>query len=140
MKQRGYRLAWTIAGALCAGLFAVLPARAQDYPSRPIHLVTIFVPGSTGDLYARVLGSSLQQVTGQPVVVENVAGAGGAVASERVSRATPDGHTLLVTIAGTHVLRGFLTRAVSFDAVADFTPVTTLVESITYVKIGRAHV
>ncbi|MFM9969194.1 MAG: Bug family tripartite tricarboxylate transporter substrate binding protein [Burkholderiales bacterium] len=117
-----------------ASLLLVCPlvAHAQSYPAKPIHLVTIFVAGSSGDFSIRVLAPSLSTSVGQPVVVENVAGAGGALATERVARAAPDGHTLLATIAGTHIIRPFLTKNISYDPVKDFTPVTQTTESITY--------
>jgi tripartite-type tricarboxylate transporter receptor subunit TctC len=114
-------------------LLCATGAQAQAYPSKPIHLVTIFVAGSAGDFSIRVLAPSLSAVTGQPVIVENVAGAGGALASERVARAAPDGHTLLATIAGTHIIRPFLAKSISYDPLRDFTPLTQTTESITYV-------
>src|SRR5436190_13371241 len=72
-------------------------ARAQTYPSRPVHIVSGFPPGGVNDTYARLIGQWLSERLGQQFVVENRAGAGGNIAAESVVRAAPDGYTLLVT-------------------------------------------
>lgn len=84
------------------GLAAARPARAQDgWPNRPIRLVIPFTPAGTTDLVGRLAAERLSPRLGQPVVVENRAGAGGNVGAEAVARAEPDGHTLLLTTIGT---------------------------------------
>jgi tripartite-type tricarboxylate transporter receptor subunit TctC len=81
-----------VAAALMLG---ALPAAAQTFPSRTITLVVGYAPGGTGDFVARVVGQKLSAMLGQSVVVENRAGASGAIAAQNVAAATPDGHTLL---------------------------------------------
>src|SRR5688572_12780045 len=75
-------------------LFASV-ALAQTYPAKPVRLVVAFTPGSSTDIIGRAVAAKLQEMWGQPVVVENRAGAGGTVGSEFVLRADPDGYTLL---------------------------------------------
>jgi tripartite-type tricarboxylate transporter receptor subunit TctC len=82
--------------ALAATALSGLPAAAQTYPSRPISLVVGFAPGGLVDSMARVIGQKLSERLGQPVVVENRAGASGNIAHKAVASAAPDGHTLLV--------------------------------------------
>ncbi len=128
---------------LCRCLAAILilassAAAAQSWPSKPIRLITIFAAGSSGDLFVRVFAPGFSESLGQPVVVENVTGAGGVVAAERVARAAPDGYTLLASISGTHVQRLFLARSSPFHPVNDFTPITTVVESVTYMIANSA--
>src|SRR5262245_33893629 len=80
-----------------AALPAVSPiARAQAYPSRPITMVVPFVPGGATDVIARLMAERMRASLGQPVIVENVGGAGGTIGVGRVARAAPDGHTLSI--------------------------------------------
>src|ERR1700732_5590099 len=84
---------------LCAATLAVLAiggANAQTYPSRPITIIAPFPPGGPSDALARILSGPLEAALGQPIVIENVGGAGGTIGATRVARAEPDGHTLLV--------------------------------------------
>jgi tripartite-type tricarboxylate transporter receptor subunit TctC len=84
--------------ALMFGLLALLfvgsPAAQSNYPEKSIRLVVGFPPGSSADIVARLLGQKLAEALGKPLVVENVAGAAGNIAAERVARAAPDGYTL----------------------------------------------
>jgi tripartite-type tricarboxylate transporter receptor subunit TctC len=100
-------------------------ALAQAYPSKPIRLIAPFAAGGALDLIARGLGAKLSEAMGQPVVVENRAGASGAIGSEAVARSAPDGYTLLLGATTTHgVNPAFNPKGVPYNPVRDFTPVS----------------
>ena len=80
----------------CIAAAVALPARAEDYPSKPVKIVVGFIPGSAADITARVLGAQMGKSLGQQFVVENRSGAGSATAAESVSHAAPDGYTLFL--------------------------------------------
>jgi tripartite-type tricarboxylate transporter receptor subunit TctC len=101
-------------------------ASAQPYPARPVRLVVPTPPGSTPDIVARTLATRLQAAFGQPVVVENRAGAGGNIAAEAVANATPDGYTLFVGINGPVATNKYLYPSLPFDTQKDFAPVSLL--------------
>jgi tripartite-type tricarboxylate transporter receptor subunit TctC len=123
--------AFTLTFAVFALAAAPTVTLGQSWPSKPVHLVTQFAPGSTGDSLCRIMAQSLNDVTGQPVVVDNRAGAGGVLAAEAVARSAPDGYSLLVGTTGTQIMRVYLARKSSFDPVKDFTPITEVGETVT---------
>ena len=102
-------------------------ASAQQYPDRPIHLVVPFGPGGFTDVAARILQKELQPVLGQPIVVENKAGAGSTIGTDYVAKAPPDGYNL-VMVSTTHVISPHLYRDIPYDPVKDFAPVMKLAE------------
>lgn len=111
--------------ALLSAVFA-LPATstlAQDYPTRPIHVVVPFPPGGTTDIFGRIVADRLTKALGQSVVVENKAGAAGNTGSEAVARATPDGYTLLLGTIATHAISPSLYAKMPYDAGKDFLPI-----------------
>lgn len=87
--------------AAVAALFIATSAHAQTYPSRPISMIEPFAAGGTSDVIARVVAEQMSVALGQPVVIENVAGAGGSLALARAARAAPDGYTIAIGNAGT---------------------------------------
>lgn len=105
-------------------LVIALPSfvQAQSYPSRPIRMVVPFSPGGAADTPGRMLMHKLSEVLGQQVIVDNRPGAGGTIGAEYVARSKPDGHTFLM-ISNTHVISASLYKSLSYDAVADFSPV-----------------
>ena len=111
-------------------------ARAQEYPSRAITVVVPFAAGGAFDSVARVITARMQEIAGQPVVVENVGGGGGTTGVRRVIAAAPDGYTVLLGTVGTHAYNQTIYRNRRYDAVADFTPVTLFSEQ-TMVLLGR---
>jgi len=110
------------------GALLVLPLHvlAQGYPSRPVTFVVPFAAGSATDLLARALGQSVTEQTRQAVVVEDKAGASGALAAQQVARAAADGYTVLITTNTTHAANEHLYKKLPYDPVRDFTPVTGL--------------
>jgi tripartite-type tricarboxylate transporter receptor subunit TctC len=102
-------------------------AFAQDvYPSKPIKLIVPFSPGGTTDLLARVLADKLPKLLGQPVIVENRAGAGGVIGTEVAARAPNDGYTLGMATASTHGVNPAVYSKISYDAGKDFAPITRI--------------
>ena len=120
---------------LIAALLVANSAWAQSYPSKPIRLSAPFAPGGARDLIARGVGAKLSDSMGQPVVVENKAGASGAIGSEAVAKSAPDGYTLLLGATTTHGINpAFNPKSLPYDAVKDFTPVS-LVATIPHALI-----
>jgi len=112
---------------LCAALAAATaPAAAQQYPTRPIRLVLGFAPGGASDTMARVVAVRLSENLGQPVVIDNRAGAGGNIAAEIVSRSAPDGYTMLLGNNGMLAVNVSLYPKLGFDPVKDFAPVVLI--------------
>lgn len=106
-----------------AATLASLPsaAHAQAWPSRPIRIVVGFPPGGITDIFARAYGEHVAQALGQPVIVENMAGAGGLIAGERVAKAAPDGYTLVFTIQSAMLQAQALYKKLPYDPGKDFT-------------------
>src|SRR6185295_12843341 len=94
---------------------AALPAHAQTFPSKTVHLVVAYAPGGTGDVVARIIAERLGPALGQTVVVENRAGASGAIGATSVLNAAPDGHTLLLGQTGEIVVNQFWMKGLSYD-------------------------
>jgi tripartite-type tricarboxylate transporter receptor subunit TctC len=108
----------------CAGLLgATGPARAQQFPDRPLRLVIPFAPGGETDLFARTIAGRLGEVLGQPVVVENRPGATGIVACELVAQSKPDGYTLVFGTAATHALNLSVFKTLPYHPIKSFEPV-----------------
>ena len=101
-------------------------ARAQAWPSRPVRFLVGFAAGGTIDIAARLLGEKLSPVWGQPVVVENRAGAGGTIAGLAVARAEPDGHTLLVSSAAEVVVAPLTQASLAYNPATELTPISLI--------------
>ena len=114
--------------ALACATLAGTPAAWAAFPEQPIKMLVGFPAGSTADLIARAIGPKLAAQMGQPVIVDNRAGAGSSIAAEAVANARPDGYTLLVSTTA-NVINPVLSNNLKFDFVRDLAPVTLLAEN-----------
>jgi tripartite-type tricarboxylate transporter receptor subunit TctC len=115
-----------VAALSWAFTWAVPTALAADYPVRPVTLVVAFTPGGPSDVLSRIVGKKLEQLLGQPFVIENRPGAGGNVAAEQVARAPADGHTLLMGNNSILATNAALYKKINFDPEADFAPISLI--------------
>jgi tripartite-type tricarboxylate transporter receptor subunit TctC len=109
-------------------------ALAQSFPAKPIRLIAPFSAGGALDLIARAVGQKLSDAVGRPVIVDNRAGASGAIGSEVVAKSAPDGYTLLLGATTTHGINPALNSRLPYDPVRDFTPIS-LVATIPHVLV-----
>ena len=129
------QIARALAASIISALVTASGAAAQTYPNRPVTLVVAFAPGGADDATARILQDPMQKELGQPIVVENVSGAGGMIAAAKVAHAEPDGYTILLhqdALAAGMTLYADRT----FDAEKDFAPIG-LVNTTTNTLAGR---
>jgi tripartite-type tricarboxylate transporter receptor subunit TctC len=124
--------------AFALTLAPALPTLAQTYPTRPLRIVVPLPPGSNGDLMPRILGQHLAQKLGQPVVIENRSGAAQNLGAEYVSRAEPDGYTLLATPQGPLVISPSFVPNLPFDP-AQFVPVSIMAK-LSYILVVHPKV
>jgi tripartite-type tricarboxylate transporter receptor subunit TctC len=101
------------------------PGLAQDFPNKPVRVIVSFTPGSATDIVGRIVTAKLAEYWGQPVVVENRSGAGGAIGSAAVSKAAPDGYTLLIN-SSAHTVNPAIFANLPYDTVKDFTDIAAL--------------
>jgi len=121
------------------GVFIFSTLYAQSWPSKPIHLLVPFVPGGNVDITARAVAPGLQEVLGQPVIVENRPGAGGTIAATQVAKAPPDGYTLLMGSTSTLAVAPALYQKDSYDPVKDFSPIVML-QQVPFVLVAHPSV
>lgn len=117
-------------------LAAPIPAFAQAWPAKPIRLVVPFPAGGATDTIARALAQSLQADLGQSLIVENRAGAAGAIGSTLVEKAAPDGYTLLLGTSSTHSIAPHLSAKLPYDAFGGFTPISMLAEGASVLVVS----
>ena len=117
-------------GCLMVALSALATASSAmaqaNYPDKPVRIIVGFAPGGPADIAARVVGEKLSEAWGKPVLVENVTGAGGNMATDRVAKAAPDGYTLALGSSGPFVIHPSLYQKLPFDPIKDFIPITQL--------------
>lgn len=122
-----------LAGVLpLLGLIAAPAALAQAWPAKPVKVIVNFPPGGAADQLARAIGQPLQEVLGQPVVVENRAGANGNIGGEAVAKSAPDGYTLLMSSGGMVSVNPHIYSRMAFDPVKDLTPVASAARVLVY--------
>jgi len=111
---------------LCASAGADVGAKAETYPSKPIRLIVGFPPGGSSDIVARAMQPHLEQLLGQPVVIDNRPGAGGIIGLQAVAKATADGYVIGLGAAGPLVINVSLNEKMPFDPLVDFVPISGL--------------
>jgi tripartite-type tricarboxylate transporter receptor subunit TctC len=119
------RMALASLVALALSLVPIATAQAQSYPDKPIRLIVPFAPGGPTDTIARIMGERMKLSLGQPVIIENVGGAGGSIGVGRAVRASPDGYTVSIGNSSSHVFNGAI-YALPYDLLQDFEPVVLL--------------
>ncbi len=126
-------------GALALAPFAVQAQAA--FPSKALTIVVPFSAGGTTDILARVVGQYMSKDLGQPVIIDNRAGAGGNIGAQMVARAAPDGYTLLMGTVGTHAINQSLYKKMPFDPIKDFAPITrvALVPNLLVANPGQPY-
>jgi tripartite-type tricarboxylate transporter receptor subunit TctC len=135
--MRFYRVIAALACGLMALAGAAPAALAQTWPTaKPITIIAPVPPGPSIDMLARLMAAKLSDSLGQTVVVENRSGANGAIGSNVVARAAPDGYTLLAATPASHVTAVHLTKNLPYDPVADFTPIMAGVEPVTALVVN----
>jgi tripartite-type tricarboxylate transporter receptor subunit TctC len=122
--------------ALSTALTAAGPAAAQAWPSRPVKVIVPFPAGTSPDIVARHMTQKLNERTGQPFVVENRAGAGGAIGAEAAARAAPDGYTVFFMVNSIVTMNQFIYKKLPYDPVKDFAPVA-MVAGVPYVLLAH---
>ena len=117
-----------------------LPLVAQTWPAKPLRIVVPYAPGGVTDSVTRITAPKLQEALGQPVLIENKLGAGGALATDYVAKSPADGYTLLMGSAAPQTLLQYVQKT-GYDGVKDFSPVTLInTNPLVLMEIGRAHV
>lgn len=126
------------AGSFVAGHSSKSEAQKPDgaYPNRPIRLVVPYGAGTSTDTMARIIGPAMSRILGQPIVVENRPGASGAVGSEAISRAAPDGYSLLMGAVASHAVLPSLMPRLPYDPVRDFTQICLVTEAPNLVVVN----
>ena len=122
--MRGMLAALAAFAAICTW-----EARAESYPSKPIKIVVPFAVGGIADTFSRAIGAKLGEAWGQPVVVENKAGAGGNIGADFVAKSAPDGYTLVMGNIGTHAVNQSLFKSMPYDPLRDFVPIAHVLDA-----------
>jgi len=107
---------------IAALLTAAMPAAAQNYPTKTIRMVIPFAAGGNTDIIGRIFAPKMAEILGQQIIIDNRGGAGGTIGTENVTRAAPDGYTLLMASAG-HTINPAMIKKLPYDSVKDFVPI-----------------
>ncbi len=126
---------------LCVGILlsATAGIAAEPYPTKPLKWIVPFPPGGPTDTFSRPVAQKLAELLGQPVVVENVAGAGASIGTDRIAKAAPDGYTIGLATTGTHAINPHLYGPrIPYNALKDFTPLTVAVSYVNILIVNPA--
>ena len=136
MKESSRAVAALVLAALCSS-GALSAAWAQAYPNKPLKYVVPFAPGGPTDTFSRALTGKLAEQLGQPVVVENIPGAGASIGMDRVAKSAPDGYTIGLATTGTHAINPALYGPrLTYNALKDFSPLTIAVGYINILVVN----
>ena len=115
--------------SLLAAAMTVVPAQAaaQTYPTKPVRLMVLFVPGGNTDIIARVVAPEMSKALGQQLVIENRGGAGSTIGTEVVAKSPPDGYTLLL-VSAAHVINPAMIKKLPYDSIRDFAPISVVAD------------
>lgn len=127
-----------LGGATVAAVAAALPARAADYPTKPIKIVVPYAPGGGADSVARIVAKRVSETIGQPLVIENKGGAGAILGTDQVAKAEADGYTLLLGQSGPISINPAVYRSLPYDPVKDLAPIT-MTTAYPYVLVVNAE-
>ena len=127
---------YTRAAGCLAALLLSAPCLAQQWPAGPIRYIVPFPPGGSTDLISRIVVDDLRVRLKQPIVVENIGGAGGAIGVARLAKSRPDGYTIGFGNSSTHTINMHLTNSPSYDPVADFSPIAIINEYLSAVLVS----
>jgi len=126
MQPQAWLPRWcALAAAVTVLALGAAPARAQDYPSRPVRIIVPFAPGGSADVFGRFLAQRLQETLGQSFVIDNRPGAGSVIGTDAVAKAAPDGYTLLL-MSNTHTVNESLIPNKPFQLMRDFAPIAPI--------------
>jgi tripartite-type tricarboxylate transporter receptor subunit TctC len=118
---------------IALGIFFAITANAQPFPSKPLRWIVPFPPGGSTDGFSRPLAAKLAELLGQPVVVENIGGAGASIGSDRIAKSAPDGYTIGLATTGSHAINPHIYGAkLPHDTIKDFTHITL---AVSYVNV-----
>jgi len=131
------RLAGVALLAAIGSLWLAAPARAQDYPNKPVRIIVPFAPGGSADVFGRYVAQRLQDSLGQSIVIDNRPGGGSVIGTDAVAKAAPDGYTLLL-MSNTHTVNESLIPNKPFVLMRDFVPIAPISES-DLVLVARAN-
>jgi tripartite-type tricarboxylate transporter receptor subunit TctC len=123
------------ATALLLAATAVPAVQAQDFPNRPIRMVIAFPPGGPTDFVGRLVADKVKDILGQSVIIENKAGANGALGADAVAKSAPDGYTLFLTTVGAVAITPNMRNDLPYDVLRDFAAVTLVVRNTTVVVV-----
>ncbi len=135
--MRVFAIALAFAASMISASLAQT-SQVQSWPTRPVRLVVAFPPGGAADLLARLIGQSLSETLGQPVVIENKGGSNGNIGGEAVARSTPDGYTLLMSSGSMVAINPHIYANMAFDPAKDIIPVAS-VARVPFYLVVRAE-
>jgi tripartite-type tricarboxylate transporter receptor subunit TctC len=130
------RFGCRLAAAAIAACWLMTSAQAQTYPTRTIKMVIAFPPGGPTDFVGRLLADKLKELLGQSVIIENKAGANGAIGADAVAKSEPDGYTLFFTTVGAVAITPNLRSDMPYDTLRDFAPVSLVVNNTTVLVVS----